>query len=319
MSRCTQVDALHRFRSLSDADAGRLKGQCLYHTSTPIPPGTLEPQAAQQLHEALYRHPRDREAAGTVCYVVSSDGTPVAWLDYEARVVTPPAKLTDYQRAHQVQAQVALSQLTRSALGMLARLRNAREKRSSPEPDARGLAGRVLVASPSDPTLTFWTAVDPDPVTSHQHVQALTGGEGEPLIVEAFGYGDYGRHRCALTLDMVCAMEELAAANGVSVAVVGDWLYAEGAATADYLTPQQVKTVFAESFAGVHDSKVAFAAAERDRRSWTDLLATHQIPATVFDDREFARLLFAHDFRDIGMHDYRIAVFRRATEQGRQP
>ncbi|WP_020525185.1 hypothetical protein [Catelliglobosispora koreensis] len=315
MSRCTQTQALQRFAALGDADAGRLTGQCLYHNSSPIPPGTLREDAANLLHASVYRQPGEPVTGETLVYVVSSDGTPVAWLDYQARVHTPPAQLTSYQRAHQVQAVTALSRLTRDALGMLARLRDARDRRdhTGSQPTATGLDARVLVANSDDPTLTYWTRLNPDPAVTRRHVQTLTGST-EPIVVEVFGYGDYGRHRAVIDVEMLCAIEELAVTHGLTATAVGDWLYAEGAATATTLTPQQVKDEFTTAFAGIFDSRPAFARAERDRRGWTRLLDQAGIPRNLFDDQTFARLLFTSDFRDITLHDYRVAVLARAPQ-----
>ena len=52
--------------------------------------------AARDLQASVYRPHSTPAGPDTIWYVVSSDGTPVAWLTHHATVVTPPADLTGY-------------------------------------------------------------------------------------------------------------------------------------------------------------------------------------------------------------------------------
>src|SRR4051794_25373810 len=105
MNRISQTEAWKQISACADVNAGRLTGRNLRRAYLPpIPPGTLAPDAARQLHADVYRSSSTPAGPDSIWYVVSSDGTPVAWLTRDATLVTPPADLTDYQRHHQEQA-----------------------------------------------------------------------------------------------------------------------------------------------------------------------------------------------------------------------
>jgi len=313
--RRSQTEALRFIRALGDVDAGRLRGRCLrYPDSPPVPVGTLHPEAAQELNASVYRQRGEPVTADMIFYVVSSDGTPVAWLTYHARVVTPPATLTTYQLGHQAQAVVALSRLSRRALCELASLRDAREGRTpGTPPTARDDGGYVLVADAADPTLTYWTQLTSDPQTSREHLRKVLGTDGEALIVDTFGYGDYGRHRETFDLPVLCAIERVATGHDLPPCVVGDWLAADGASTATATaTATQIIDGFATAYAGIHPTRYAFAEAEAARRGWTAALTAAGIPDRFFDMHRFAGDLFGDQVREVHVPGRGIAVFRRA-------
>lgn len=318
MRRRSLDEALRLFRSLADVNAGRVQGRCLRRgTSAPVPTGTLGAEAAAVLKASLYRQPGEPVVDAMVFYVVVCDGTPVAWLTYTAQVVLPLATLSKYQLVQQARASVALSKLTRRAVYELACLRNAREDRYPADaPRATDEGGRVLVADPADPTLTFWTRITPNPDQSLAHVRQLTGASNDVLVVETFGYGNYGRYREVFDIEVLCAIEHLAASHALPTSVVGDWLEGEGAAAdSAHPTGAQVLAAFADAYAGVHASRKAFAEAERDRRGYTEALQRAGIRAALFDLDRFAMELFDDQVRDVRMPDYRIAVFRRTLSE----
>ncbi|WP_433616829.1 hypothetical protein ACQP2P_15955 [Dactylosporangium sp. CA-139114] len=319
MTRSTQTDAWRLIRACADVTAGRLTGRCLRAVyPAPIPPGALAPDAARQLHDSIYRTGDTPAGPDSIWYVVSSDATPVAWLTRNATVITPPADRTSYQLDHQTKAVAALSQLTRRALQELAVLRDVREGRvhdQSPYPVPSPLDPfdtRVLAAHPADPTLTFWTPIGADLDTSRTHLAKLTGVPAgvEPLIVDTFGYGDYGRHREVFDLPVLCTIERLAAQQHLPADVIGDWLDLAGASRGNP-TPEQIEAAFADAFAGIHDTRRGFAGTERDRRGWTAALDAAGIPASLFHLDAFTNHLFGADAHEVRLHDGRIAVFRR--------
>ncbi|MEV6527140.1 hypothetical protein AB0M43_34940 [Longispora sp. NPDC051575] len=312
MSRCTQGEALRRFRHLADADAGRLVGRRLIDLCTPVEPGTLATAPARLLHDSVYRTPGVPPERHMICYVVSADGTPVAWVDYHAHVTAPDAELTDYQRAQQAKAVAVLSSLDRRAIRELAALRDVREQRLTPQaPTARDTDTRVLVSCPTDPTLTFWTRLTAHPNSSRAHLRAVADTQLQPLIVDAFGYGDHGRDRRVLDLELLCAIEASAVEHTLPASVIGDWLHVEGATSAD-LTAQQIRTAVTAAYVATFTSKVAFARHERDVLGWTALFREHHIPLEAFDDRVHATLLFQDTVRAVFTPAGQIAVFRRA-------
>ncbi|MDP9792597.1 hypothetical protein J2S43_001109 [Catenuloplanes nepalensis] len=327
MPRYTLERAWQCISALGPVDAGRLIGHCLrYDTGVAIPPGTLTAEAADTLHASLYPPPGTPVTGDTIFYVVSSDRTPVAWLTYDATVVTPAAQLTAYQKAHQQQAVHALSHLSRHAVYELAKLRDHREQRTGgQEPTPLDTGTRILVAAADDPTLTWWAGITADLTDSLRHLLAVThaidSGSTSPdtgplaqiLIINASGYGDYGRKRPTFDLPTLCAIEQLAGASHLPAWAIGDWLHHEGVTATD-LTAAQIVDAFTSSYAGVYDSRRAFATAERDRHGWTTALTQAGIPLHLFDLDTFSRDLFSTQAHDVRLHDHRVAVFRSIRE-----
>jgi len=312
VKRCTQEQAWRFIRALGAVDAGRLTAYSLIGHVPQIPAGNLTPHAVRQLHDSLYP-PADAEVTGdSICFVVCSDHTPVAWLTYHAQVVTPDADLSAYQLGHQAQAVAALSQLTRRAVEQLARLRDHREGRNTgAEPDVHEQSTRVLVANPDDPTLTWWTSLDADVQATREHLAALTHTTGrDALIVTASGYGAFQRGSHPLLVPVLCAIDRLAAERDLPAAVIGDWLDAQGAGR-HQPDAAQIVDAFNSGYVGVYPHRRAFAEAERDRLGWTTALTQAGIPPRLFDLHRYAADLFTDHARGITLPDARIAVFRR--------
>ncbi|MEV0136785.1 hypothetical protein AB0H83_51220 [Dactylosporangium sp. NPDC050688] len=81
MNHISQREAWKLINACADVNAGRLTGRNLRHQYlSPVLPGTLTPDAALQLHASVYRSRTTPAGPDTIWYVVSSDGTPVAWL-----------------------------------------------------------------------------------------------------------------------------------------------------------------------------------------------------------------------------------------------
>ena len=322
MNHTSQTEAWQRIRNCADVKAGRLTGRNLrYQYLSPVLPGTLAPEAALQLHASVYRSDTTPAGPDTIWYVVSSDGTPVAWLTLDATVVAPPADLTDYQRNHQTQAVAALSQLTRHALLELARLRDKRDNRTHNDlpktrPDGRSadadVGTRVLVADPAEPTLTFWTRVTTALPASRLHIAEITGiAEGnDALILDVHGYGEYGRRRARFDLPMLCTIERLAAGHDLPAETIGTWLDLAGASTTNP-APDTVTAAFGDAYAGIHETRHTFAITERDRNGWTKAFAAAGIPEQYFNLDAFTEHLFRAEVHRVDLSDGRIAVFRR--------
>lgn len=322
MNHTPQSEAWQQIRACADVKAGRLTGRGLrYQYLSPVLPGTLAPDAALRLHASVYRPDATPAGPDTIWYVVSSDGTPVAWLTHDATVVTPPADLTDYQRHHQEQAVAALSQPTRLALLELAKLRDKRDNRTHNDlpqirPDGRpgdaDTSTRILVADPAEPTLAFWTRLTADLPDSRLHVAEVTGiAEGnDALILDVHGYGEYGR-RAWFDLPMLCTVERLAAGHDLLAATIGTWLDLAGASTTDP-TPDTVTAAFSNDYAGIHETRHTFATAERDRNGWTTAFAAAGIPDRYFNLDAFTEYLFRSEVHRVELGNGRIAVFRRA-------
>jgi hypothetical protein len=210
----------------------------------------------------------------------------------------------------------------------LAVLRDIRDLRTpGTPPDGRDTGTRILVAAPTDPTLTWWTFITGDLNDSRRHLAAVTatqdtgihdtgatGPAGAVLIVEAHGYGQYGQHRPVLDLAVLCAIDQVADRSGLPASAVGDWLHAQGATTADP-TAEQITAVFGDAYAGVFATRRDFAAAERDRRGWTATLTAAAIPLPLFDLDALVTQLFRDVVCEVQLADGAVAVFRRHTTE----
>jgi hypothetical protein len=315
----TEERAWTRISALGDATAGSLTGRCL-HDSTPedITPGVLTGAAARELAANLGRPADEVPAGSAIYYVVSSHGTPVAWLTYDACVVVPDAQLTSQQVRHRSQAVQALSRLSRYALHVLAKLRDDRDQRSPgarPEPGSMRTA--ILVARPQDPTLTWWTTASADLDATVRKIAALTGDPGldEVLVVETHGYGGYRRGANPVPLPVLCAIEHLAAEHQLPPAAIGEWLHQETASASDssLATTEQVIGLFGSLYYGRFPSRRTFAEAERDRRGWTAALTAAAIPADLFDLDRFTAHLLAEEIHAVALAGGGIAALRRTA------
>ena len=312
--RCTIAQAWDRISTLAAADAGRLTGYTLLDNHIPpIPAGTLAGPAAQQLHENLYRDADTAVGGDSIAYVVCSDDTPVAWVTYHARVIAPAAELSDYQIAHQMQAIDALSRLSRRALADLARRRDHREQRDpGTKRDIRHDDTSVLVADPDEPTLSWWTSLPADLEHVRIHLAALTGGDGDALVLDACGYGAYGLGSHRLPVPVLCTIDALAAEHDLPAWVIGDWLKAEGAPPS-LPSPDTVRAEFTRAYLGLFPHQRAYARIQFQQRGWDDALNAAAIPQRLFDLDRFTADLFCDEVREIRFPHGQIAVFRRTT------
>lgn len=312
MTQSTQQEAFTAFRMLRDVNAGRLRGQSIARYGAPIPCGTLDDQAVTLLRANQSRQPGTLLDDAAIVYVISCDGTPIAWLCRDATVTTPPAELTDYQIRQQARTVEALASLSRHAVRSLAALADqaaGRAEGGTGTPQ-EGAGPHVLVADQARPTLTHWSRISPDPAASASHLRQVCGATDPVLVVAALGYGGYGTHAPVLHLDVLCALEQLAQHAGLPAEVVGDWLHTEGgsrrAVPVDRLT-----TEFPASYAGVFAGRQAFAAAEAERRGWTAAFQAARIPLELFDMRAFTQQLFTTGATAFPLDDGRIAAFYR--------
>ena len=315
MTQSTQQEAFTTFRMLRDVNAGRLRGQSITRYSAPIPTGALDEQAAAVLEANLSRQPGTPLAGDAIVYVISCDGTPIAWLTRAARPILPVAQLTSYQLRQQARAVEALAGLSRHAIGTLATLHDqahGRPEGGSGTPQA-DTGPHILVADPAHPTLTHWSRISAEPAASQDHLRRVTGAADQVLVVATTGYGGYGTHAPVLDLAVLCALEQIAQTVGLPPGVVGDWLHAEGGSTGRTVPADRLAAQFGAAYAGLYAGPQAFAAAEADTRGWTAALQAAGIPPALFDLRGFAQQVFDTDAYPIRTDDGPIAVFYRPT------
>jgi hypothetical protein len=319
----TRDETWRYVRSCQDVSAGPVDGRCLRGAQfTLIRPGRLTPDAAVELYASVSPEAQIARDPGpdSIWYVVSVDGTPIAWLTRAAEVVTPPGDFTSAQLDELPSAVAALSDLTRQAVIELALLRDRREQRvpgDSPRPafdntvHATERGPRVLVADPADPTLTVWVRITADlDATRHRLAEAITTSAAvEPRILDLDGFGTYGTNRTTFDLPVLCAVAHLADTYDLPVRTVGDWL--ELAAANTDPTPEQVTAGCADAYLGVFKTQRTFAIAERDRLGWTRALAVAGIPDMLFGLDRFTRLLFDSTVHGLSLNDGSLAVFKR--------
>jgi hypothetical protein len=305
--RSTISQALREMRGLHDTDAGRLRGVSLrYRFGMP--------------HHGLARTPqpwRDRVQAGiearesglvtgdTPEYLVFSDAVLVVVLTVAARVIRPDYPLTPLQARHQEAAAQALGDLHRYTLADLA------DRAATRNPSGTGLLdevdqewepppGWLRVAPNNDPTLAVWVDPGPDlPAARDALGRACDTEPDRVLVIDACGYGAYGRNRYRHRLDVLCAMRQIAATHHVGLQVVGNWLDAEGATGTADLDPETLISQFAAAHLGPYSSQSDYALARMRELGWTQALHAAGVPDRYLDTTAITRDWFAHQVRAI--------------------
>jgi hypothetical protein len=321
MRRSTISQALREMRGLHDTDAGRLRGTSLRHRfGMPRQGLTATPQPWRDRIQAGIEARHDGHlTADTPEYLVFSDGVLVVVLTAAAHLLLPDYPLTPLQARHQQAAAEALSDLRRHALADLADRAGAPDSPhpdhdnhgpSDGEPDA---AGWLRVAPDTDPTQAVWVDIGPDLAAARRMLARATGTDPDRvLIIEANGYGRYGRDRHRHRLDVLCAMHQLAVSRQVSLHTVGEWLHAEGATTAEDLDPEAIVEAFAAAHLGPYACETDYARSRMRQLGWTQALQTAGIPDTYLDTAAVTRDWFTYQVRSIdpGTRDH-IEVFTR--------
>jgi len=297
MARYTITEALRQMQRLSYADAGHLVGVDL-HDAWRLPAAkTGAPGWPPQLNELLAARTAGTVTAATPVYLVLSDGFPVCWLTVDGVIVTPEAALTRNQVKHQQSATAALADLYRHTLGQLANLRDARDGRDEDMDNGyrSDRVGSLRVANPGEPARAWWVPISGDLDESHRRVADATGTQA-PIIMTAYGYGQYGRDARHPQLDVLCAINRTAAAHDLPAGVVGDWLAAEG--VAGLLNADDIPAAFGEAYIGRFGHQLSYTAYRLDELGWEKTLRGLGA-IEFFDTQKFDRHLFTNEVRAI--------------------
>ena len=315
--KSTISEALHEMRRLRGADTGRLRGVEVRHHLDELTDLDRLPAPWGSRLVALIEAAKAGTITGdTPHYLVYSDRMPVAWATVHAGVVTPTVPMSGIQARHQRQAAAVLADLDRDIIAELADQRDQREGRPDMS-DAHGeahMVGALRVAPAGDPTGTRWIRVSADLDQARDTVaRALGVPAGDAVIVSAVGYGHHGYHAHRLSLDLVCAMQATAAAHGVSLATVGDWIDHDHG-LAGHVDPTVLADRFAAAYIGRYTSATAYARHVMDTQGWTELLRTSGMEP-YFELRRYERHLFTSDVFAIerdGWHlGRKVEVFHR--------
>ncbi len=315
----TIADALDAFRRLSDVAAGTLGGMSLrYRRRAPLYLGDLPDPWASTLRASIEARDAGTVTDDTPQYLIFSGGTVVAWCTVTAAVVTPDMPLSRTQAKHRRMAVEALGDLARHVLVELADARDARTGFDNRTTMAQ--PGAVRVAPASDPTWSFSLVIDGDLAKAQAVIAgtlAARGGDpagGAALVIDACGYGRYGREAHRLPLEVLCAMHQIADTHTVPLAAVGNWPAQHDGTTAD-APANDIEDVFAAEFLGVFASRTAYAEHYMRQHGWTDALAAAGINTRFINLDELRRHLFDDEVTDVDTDDGTgsIVVLRRST------
>ncbi|MEV7230889.1 hypothetical protein AB0M79_28275 [Polymorphospora sp. NPDC051019] len=319
MRRSTISEALTEIRQFDSFNAGTLVGIALAERYGGAPPLRLDGLPATQA--AALRASLDARAAGVVgidtpAYLVYSGGLLVAWCTVRAAVATPDLVLSGTQARHQRLAVQALSDLARQTL---LRLADAR-----PDTDPAGMESvmyheaAVRVAVADDLTTTAATILDPDPAVAEAAIRSLLPTRAteppQPLVVlDATGFGRYGRCAHRLSVPVLCAIRRIADAHRLPPAVVGDWLDANAGTDKD-LPVDDLPAIFDAALVGTFSSQRAYTERHMAEQGWTDAIERAGIPDQYIHLGAVERDLFDHEVQAISTTSTTgrvVAVFRR--------
>jgi hypothetical protein len=313
----TIAEALQEMQRLQPADAGRLRGvEVRHHLDELTGLDQLPEPWGSRLIALTEACKAGTVTADTPHYLVYSDGVPVAWATVHAAVVAPHVPMSPLQAKHQRQAATVLADLDRDVLEALADQRDQRDGRPD-STNAHGdeaMVGALRVAPTSDPTATRWVRVDADLDAARDTVSRAAGaGADQALIVAAVGYGHHGYQAHRLSLELICAMQAVAAAHHVSLATVGDWID-DSRGLAGRVDPDTLPARFADAYVGRYPSVSHYARHLMDEQGWTQLLRTSGVER-YFDLNRYERDLFTGDVFAIALERARpggpVEVFHR--------
>lgn len=322
--KCTLTEALRRMRRLHSVHAGRLRGDHPHHldTSTLGLTGLTARRRAQLTDRITTAQPAPVDA-DTPAYLVTSDGDLIAWLTVNAAVIAPDMPLSRNQAKHQRQAADALGDLDRHTLADLADARERRENRpSSSIWDHQELIGALRVATPIDPTRTTWVRVDGDTRHTHTEIARETGWDpDDTLIITAVGYGRHGDHTRRLSLDVLCAINAIAAEHRVPLHVIGDWVDDPdglgGKPEADTLHER-----FRNAHLGRFESRGHYTCHRMGDQGWTEVMRRTGIEeffdTSAYQHHLFTREVTGIDRRRSAMEEQGIDVFHRLDSPTRR-
>ena len=290
----TIAEALQEMRRLHRVDAGHLRGvQVRYHLDELTGLDRLPEPWGSRLVALIEACKAGTITADTPYYLVYSGGMPVAWATVHAAVITPQVPMSPLQAKHQRQVASVLADLDRDVLEALADQRDQREARpdSTNAHSDDAMLGALRVAPMSDPTATRWVRVGADVHAARDTVSRAVGGRADQaLIVAAVGYGHHGYHAHRLSLDLICAIQAVAAAHPVSLSTVGDWIDHDHG-LAGRVDPGTLAARFADAYVGRYPSTSHYARHVMDRQNWSEVLRAAGI-VRYFDLHRYERDLF---------------------------
>ncbi|MGW3855796.1 hypothetical protein [Micromonospora arida] len=317
MRRSTVADAVRAFQRLRSVNAGSLVGVALadrYRTSPPLKVDTLPPAQAAVLGASIEARTAGVIDGETPAYVVYSGDLPVAWCTVRATVVTPDLVLDGTPARHQRMAVQAMSDLARWVLVALADARA--ESEDAVVQSVMTEEGAVRIAPADDLTSSAAVLLDGDLTAARASIARVLPVKvaAEVVVLDAHGFGRYGRDSHRLPLPVLCAMRRIASTHQLPLAAVGDWLAASGGVDAD-VPADDLPAIFTAGFLGLFPHRSAYAERHLVDRGWATVLERLGMPRRYIDLEALQQDLFDNDVQAVATTDatggQAVAVFRR--------
>ncbi|WP_444951082.1 hypothetical protein [Micromonospora ureilytica] len=171
--------------------------------------------------------------------------------------------------------------------------------------------GAVRIAPADDLTSSAAVLLDGDLTAARASIAKVlpVDAAAEVVVLDAHGFGRYGRDSHRLPLPVLCAMRRIASTHQLPLAAVGDWLATSGGVDAD------VPAIFTAGFLGLFPHRSAYAERHLVDRGWATALARLGMPRRYIDLEALERDLFDNDVYAVATTDatggQAVAVFRR--------
>ncbi|MEW2144216.1 hypothetical protein AB0869_15545 [Micromonospora vinacea] len=317
MRRSTVADAVRAFQRLRSVNAGSLVGVALadrYRTSPPLKVDTLPPAQAAVLGASIEARTAGVIDGETPAYLVYSGDLPVAWCTVRATVVTPDLVLDGTPARHQRMAVQAMSDLARWVLVALADARP--ESEDTVVQSVMSQEGAVRIAPADDLTSSAAVLLDGDLTAAQSSIAKVlpVNAAAEVVVLDAHGFGRYGRDSHRLPLPVLCAMRRIASTHQLPLAAVGDWLAASGGVDAD-VPAEDLPAIFTADFVGLFPHRSGYAEKHLVDRGWATGLERLGMPRRYIDLEALERDLFDNDVHAVATTDatggQAVAVVRR--------
>ncbi|MGW3618560.1 hypothetical protein [Micromonospora arida] len=317
MRRSTVADAVRAFQRLRSVNAGSLVGVALadrYRTSPPLKVDTLPRAQAAVLGASIKARTAGVIDGETPAYLVYSGDLPVVWCTVRASVITPDLVLDGTPARHQRMAVQALSSLARWVLVALADARAGDE--AAVVRSAMSQEGAVRIAPADDLTSSAAVLLDGDLTAAQASIAKVlpVNAAAEVVVIDAHGFGRYGRDSHRLPLPVLCAMRRIASTHQLPLAAVGDWLAASGGVDAD-VPAEDLPAIFTAGFLGLFPHPSAYAERHLVDRGWATALERLGMPRRYIDLEALRRDLFDNDVyavaTTVATGGHAVAVFRR--------
>ncbi|MGC5322769.1 hypothetical protein ACPXB5_29020 [Micromonospora arida] len=176
--------------------------------------------------------------------------------------------------------------------------------------------GAVRIAPADDLTSSAAVLLDGDLAAAQASIAKVlpVRAAAEMVVIDAHGFGRYGRDSHRLPLPVLCAMRRVASTHQLPLAAVGDWLAASGGVDAD-VPADDLPASFTADLVGLFSHRSDYAEKHLAERGWAAALERLGMPRRYIDLAALERDLFDNDVHAVATTDaaggQAVAVFRR--------